>query len=68
MIDVEKEEIQHYFPEIFSAGRDCRFNNCTHINEPQCAVLEKIEIEEIEESRYLTYLKIREEAEENRAQ
>lgn len=68
MIDVEKEEIQHYFPEIFKTGRKCKFHNCMHINEPKCAVLEAVESGEIEETRYITYLKIMEEAEENSAQ
>ncbi|MGA9212496.1 ribosome small subunit-dependent GTPase A [Kaistella sp.] len=68
MIDVEKEEIQHYFPEIFKTGRNCKFHNCMHINEPKCAVLEAIELGEIEETRYITYLKIMEEAEENSGQ
>ncbi|MDO5614682.1 MAG: ribosome small subunit-dependent GTPase A [Cruoricaptor ignavus] len=64
MIDVEKEEIQHYFPEIFSKGRACKFHNCLHINEPKCAVLQGLEDGEIDESRYMTYLKLMEEAEE----
>lgn len=68
MIDVHKEEIQHYFPEIFRVGRACKFHNCMHINEPKCAVLAQLETGEIEETRYLTYLKIMEEAEENTAQ
>ena len=67
MIDVEKEEIQHYFPEIFSTGRNCKFHNCMHINEPKCAVLESVETDEIQDSRYITYLKLMEEAEENSA-
>jgi len=41
MVHVEREEIQHYFPEIFEEGRNCRFHNCLHINEPKCAVMEK---------------------------
>lgn len=64
MIDVEKEEIQHYFPEIFQTGRQCKYHNCLHLNEPKCAVLAAVETEEIAESRYLTYLKLLEEAEE----
>ena len=64
MIDVEKEEIQHYFPEIFSISENCKFNNCLHINEPKCAVLGALENEEILESRYATYIKLMEEAEE----
>lgn len=67
MIDVQKEEIQHYFPEIFMAGRKCKYHNCMHINEPKCEVLDQIEKGEIQESRYITYLKIMEEAEENSA-
>ena len=64
MIDVEKEEIQHYFPEIFQKGRDCKYHNCMHINEPKCAVLQSLESGHIEETRYITYLKLMEEAEE----
>ncbi|OPC35194.1 ribosome small subunit-dependent GTPase A [Elizabethkingia meningoseptica] len=64
MIDVEKEEIQHYFPEIFSISENCKFNNCRHLNEPKCAVLEALENEEILETRYATYIKLMEEAEE----
>ena len=68
MIDVEKEEIQHYFPEIFRVGRACKFHNCMHINEPKCAVLQQLETGAIEETRYATYLKLMEEAEEINAQ
>ena len=64
MIDVGKEEIQHYFPEILKTKEQCKFHNCLHVNEPKCAVLEAIETGEIEESRYITYLKLMEEAEE----
>ena len=64
MIDVEKEEIQHYFPEIFQKGRDCKYHNCMHINEPKCAVLQSLESGDIEETRYITYIKLMEEAEE----
>jgi len=67
MIDVDKTEIQHYFPEIFETGRNCKFHNCLHINEPKCAVIQEVEAGEIPETRYYTYLKIMEEAEENSA-
>lgn len=66
MIDVEKEEIQHYFPEIFAKKQYCKFHNCLHINEPKCAVLSAVEEGGIEQSRYFNYLKLMEEAEENR--
>lgn len=64
MIDVEKQEIQHYFPEIFRSREACKFHNCLHINEPKCNVLNEIEEGNIEESRYITYLKLMEETEE----
>lgn len=66
MIDVEKEEIQHYFPEIFKIREKCKYHNCMHINEPHCAVLKAVEQNEIMESRYATYIKLMEEAEDNR--
>lgn len=64
MIDVEKEEIQHYFPDIFKMKEQCKYHNCLHINEPKCAVLDGLDTGEIEETRYSTYLKLMEEAEE----
>ena len=64
MIDVDQYEIQHYFPEIFEVGRNCKFHNCMHQNEPKCAVINDVERGEILESRYITYLKLVEEAEE----
>lgn len=68
MIDVQKEDIQHFFPEIFTIGRNCKFHNCLHINEPKCAVVDKVQSGEILESRYITYLKLMEEAEQNSLQ
>lgn len=68
MIDVQKEDIQHFFPEIFTIGRNCKFHNCLHINEPKCAVVDKVQSGEILKSRYITYLKLMEEAEENSLQ
>lgn len=57
-IDFEKEEVSHYFREIFRVGRDCRFSNCTHTNEPGCAVQEAIIKGSIAISRYESYLSI----------
>lgn len=54
--DMKKEEIGHYFREIFHFSEDCRFNNCTHTHEPHCAVLEALERHDISESRYNSYL------------
>lgn len=56
LIDMKKEEIAHYFPEIFRTSHDCRFHNCTHTHEPGCAVLAAIAEGKISDSRYLSYL------------
>ncbi len=57
-IDFDPATVAHYFPEIFEASHRCRFNNCTHRNEPGCAVLEAIKEHYISESRYASYLSI----------
>lgn len=56
--DFEREEVSHYFREIFKVGRNCRFNNCTHTNEPGCAVLEALERGDIAISRYESYFSL----------
>jgi ribosome biogenesis GTPase len=58
VIDIEKQELSHFFPEMRDRMHDCRFNNCRHINEPGCAVLEALENGDIELSRYESYLSI----------
>lgn len=57
-IDMKPEEVGHFFPEIFAVSSDCRFNNCTHVHEPGCAVLKALENHHISESRYSSYLSI----------
>ena len=57
-IDMEVEEVSHYFPEIFKFSDKCKFNNCMHLNEPDCAVLDALENHYISESRYHSYLNI----------
>ncbi|RQP12903.1 MAG: ribosome small subunit-dependent GTPase A [Chryseobacterium sp.] len=64
MIDVKPEEIQHFFPEIFRTAENCRYNNCLHLTEPRCAVRPAVEEGDILQTRYETYLKLMEEAEE----
>lgn len=59
-VDMEKEEIFHYFTDIFKFSQDCRFYNCIHINEPNCAVREAVENHYISESRYKSYLNMME--------
>jgi ribosome biogenesis GTPase len=58
VIDIEPQELGHFFPEMRDRMHDCRFNNCRHINEPGCAVLVALENGEIEPSRYESYLSI----------
>lgn len=60
LIDFDKEELSHYFPEIFKISHSCKFNNCLHINEPDCAVREAVEKGEIFDSRYYSYLNLME--------
>ena len=57
-IDFEREEVSHYFRDIFAVSRDCRFGNCTHTNEPGCAVREALIKGEIAISRYESYLSL----------
>src|ERR1700759_2189931 len=58
VIDIEKNELSHFFPEMRSRMNQCRFNSCRHINEPDCAVIKAVEEGEIELSRYESYLSI----------
>lgn len=58
LVEMKKEEIGHYFPEIRERMNNCKFNNCLHVNEPKCAVLEAVEKEEISAERYTSYLGI----------
>ena len=57
-IDFEREEVSHYFREIFHVGHECRFSNCTHTNEPGCAVQEALIKGSIAISRYESYLSL----------
>jgi len=58
IIDIEPQELGHFFPEIRERMNACRFNNCRHINEPGCAVLDAVEAGEIAPTRYESYLSI----------
>jgi ribosome biogenesis GTPase len=57
-IDFEREEVSHYFRDIFAVSHDCRFGNCTHTNEPGCAVQEALIKGSIAISRYESYLSL----------
>ena len=57
-IDMSKDEISHYFPEVFAESANCQFYNCTHTHEPKCAVKQAVEQGTISQSRYNSYLNL----------
>ncbi|MBO7070198.1 MAG: ribosome small subunit-dependent GTPase A [Bacteroidales bacterium] len=61
LVDLEKEEIAKYFPEMLEASRECRFTPCTHTHEPGCAVKAAVEAGTISPERYNSYLGMLEE-------
>jgi ribosome biogenesis GTPase / thiamine phosphate phosphatase len=58
LIDVTKQELSHYFPEMRVRLGNCQFNNCQHIDEPGCAIKEAVVNGEINEDRYVSYVNI----------
>lgn len=58
LVDLEKQELSHYFPEMRDRLNDCQFNNCLHLNEPDCAIKEAVNDGEINVDRYVSYLSI----------
>ena len=66
LLDVEKEEIGHYFRDIFRVSRDCRYSNCQHTGEPGCAVYQAVTQGEIAVSRYESYLSILDDTQESK--
>ncbi len=58
LVDLAKQELSHYFPEMRERLRNCQFNNCLHINEPGCAIKEAVINGEINEDRYVSYVSI----------
>ena len=61
LVDLKKEEIALYFPEMLKAAQNCRFTPCTHTHEPGCAVKEAVEAGDISYDRYSSYLGMLEE-------
>ncbi len=55
LLDFDKNQIYHYFPEIFKYSHECKFFNCTHLHEPECAVIDAVHKHHIPASRYLNY-------------
>ena len=58
VVDMDRNEIYHFFPEIFRTSRDCRFHNCLHLDEPGCAVRSAVENGLIDPLRYRSYISI----------
>ena len=58
LVELEVAELANYFPEFFALKLECKFYNCIHKNEPQCAVKLALENGNIAESRYKNYLKM----------
>jgi len=58
IVDIEKEELSGYFPEMRTRLQHCKFNNCLHLNEPDCAIQDAVIEGEIEEERFANYLAI----------
>jgi ribosome biogenesis GTPase len=58
VVDMDRNEIYHFFREIFSVSKMCRFNNCLHLDEPGCAVRDAVEKGDIDFLRYRSYLNI----------
>lgn len=64
--DMEQEEVGHYFKEIFRFSAGCKYNNCTHVHEPGCAVRKAVEEHLISQSRYQSYLNMLEDKDEGK--
>ncbi len=58
LVFFEKEELYHFFPEIFKMSKNCRFYNCKHIDEPGCRVIEAVKAGEISYFRYINYVNL----------
>ncbi|MDB4292783.1 ribosome small subunit-dependent GTPase A [Maribacter sp.] len=58
IVDMEKEEIGDYFPEFFKVKGNCKFNNCLHLDEPNCAVKQALDDNKVSWSRYRSYVQM----------
>ena len=57
--DLEPEELDGYFPEFRARVASCQFSDCTHVHEPECAIINAVDSGEIHPARYRSYLNIR---------
>lgn len=58
LVDISRQELSHYFPEMAKLINECQFNNCLHINEPGCAVKNALETGSVNIDRYISYCNI----------
>jgi ribosome biogenesis GTPase len=58
VVNMQRNEIYHFFPEIFRTASGCRYYNCLHLDEPGCAVRTAVDMEKIDQSRYRSYISI----------
>jgi ribosome biogenesis GTPase len=65
LVDISKQELSHFFPEMRKLINDCQFNNCMHINEPGCAVKDAVNAGTVSVDRYASYLTILDTMEDN---
>lgn len=65
-LEFEREEVSHFYPEIFKYSADCKYGNCTHTHEPGCAVRDALDQSLISQSRYASYLSILDDATEGK--
>jgi ribosome biogenesis GTPase len=58
LVDISRQELSHYFPEMRNLLNDCQFNNCLHLNEPGCAIKKALQEGKIFSERYFSYCRI----------
>lgn len=58
IVDMSRQELSHYFPEMRALLNDCHFNDCLHIDEPDCAIKKAVEDGRIDVGRYISYVNI----------
>lgn len=66
LVDISKQELSHYFPEMKALIHDCQFNNCLHAEEPGCAIKKAVNNGQVSEERYISYRNILDSIEEKK--
>jgi ribosome biogenesis GTPase len=56
--DLDRESLRDYFPELVEPGESCRFNDCSHVHEPDCEVKRQVESGDVNRARYETYVRL----------